>query len=343
MWCAKQFKSKFVNYDLSSSRAALDLPGPGVVEFHYYEVGHGKNGSDRVGAVGKAAYLRGTATKDWDQTPTTIEEVASLIQRNLPGEGKADFLDVLVVPPLERPPADERRQIPLAGIQKLDSLRRLEDGRLLGSRVSCLECIANQVIGGFMSHTCAPRSCAPSVLPWSPSSPLRRRWSLVERRRVRGRCSGGCRRRSLVRMELQMRRRRRGRKMTRVRRIVMMKTPSLQAVLCGAGQLLVVLFDVTYFTMQSHFSSTCHSRTRSWYAGQVLGLLGLPEQVVRDLGKNPSGSVIVKRFGFDDLKVIRPDRLDSLGENRVDRARAAVSPEIGAGYDIALAVINGDM
>ena len=93
----------------------------------------------------------------------------------------------------------------------------------------------------------------------------------------------------------------------------------------------------------NHLAIPCHSRTRSWYAGQVLGLMDLPEQVLRDLGKNPSGSVIVKRFGFDDLKVIRPDRLDSLGENRVDRARAAVSPEIGAGYDIALAVINGDM
>ena len=53
--------------------------------------------------------------------------------------------------------------------------------------------------------------------------------------------------------------------------------------------------------------------------------------------------MVVRRFGFDDLKMIRPDRLDSLSENRVDRARAAVSEEIGRGYDIALGIINGDI
>ena len=52
---------------------------------------------------------------------------------------------------------------------------------------------------------------------------------------------------------------------------------------------------------------------------------------------------IVKRLGFDDLKVIRPDRLDSLSENRVDCARAAISEDIGKGYDIALGMINGDI
>ena len=58
---------------------------------------------------------------------------------------------------------------------------------------------------------------------------------------------------------------------------------------------------------------------------------------------NPSGSVVVKRFMFDDLKVIKPDRLDILGENKVDKAKAAVSSEIGAAYDLALATSNGDI
>ena len=238
--CAKQFKSTFVNYDLWSSRGALDLPGPGVVEFHYYEVGHGKNGSDRVGAVGKAAYIRGTATKDWNQTPTTIEEVASLIQRNLPGEGKADFLDVLVVPPHERPPANERGSIPLAGIQKLHSLRRLPDGRLLGSRVSCLECITNQVnddslfIDESRSDTCVLRSCAPSALTWSPSSPLRRRWCTMGRGRARRRRRGRSRERRVMKMAplkmMKRRKRRDRRERKRMRRMA-----SLLAVWCGAG------------------------------------------------------------------------------------------------------------
>ena len=53
--------------------------------------------------------------------------------------------------------------------------------------------------------------------------------------------------------------------------------------------------------------------------------------------------MVVRRFGFGDLKVILPDRIDSLSENRVDRARAAVSEDIGRGYDIALGFINGDI
>ena len=108
-------------------------------------------------------------------------------------------------------------------------------------------------------------------------------------------------------------------------------TPFLLAVWSGLGnfQILLTSFHLT--------------RTRSWYASQVMGLVDLPEQVQKTLGKNPQGSVVVRRFGFDDLKMIRPDRLDSLSENRVDRARAAVSEEIGRGYDIALGIINGDI
>ena len=74
-----------------------------------------------------------------------------------------------------------------------------------------------------------------------------------------------------------------------------------------------------------------------------MGLPDLPAEVERSLGNNADGLLVVKRFHFDDFKVIRPDRLDILGENRIDRARAAVSVEIGVGYDIALAVINGDI
>ena len=53
--------------------------------------------------------------------------------------------------------------------------------------------------------------------------------------------------------------------------------------------------------------------------------------------------MVVRRFGFDDLKVILPDRIDSLSENRVDHARVAVSEDMGQGYDIALGFINGDI
>ena len=41
--------------------------------------------------------------------------------------------------------------------------------------------------------------------------------------------------------------------------------------------------------------------------------------------------------------MIRPGRVDHLAENRVDRFCAAVSEEIGAAYDVALAIQNGDI
>ena len=72
-------------------------------------------------------------------------------------------------------------------------------------------------------------------------------------------------------------------------------------------------------------------------------MLDLPARVHQLLGNNTTGSIVVKRFGFDDLKVIKADRVELLAENRVDRHRAAVSSEIGVGYDIALANLNGDI
>ena len=74
-----------------------------------------------------------------------------------------------------------------------------------------------------------------------------------------------------------------------------------------------------------------------------MGLPDLPAEVQRSLGNNADGFLVVKWFHFDDFKVIRPDRLDIIGENRIDHARAAVSVEIGIRYDIALAIINGDI
>ena len=74
-----------------------------------------------------------------------------------------------------------------------------------------------------------------------------------------------------------------------------------------------------------------------------MGLLDLPGKVQQQLGSNPAGSLVVKRFIIGDFRVIRPGRVDHLAENRVDQFRAAVSEEIGAAYDVALAIQNGDI
>ena len=91
------------------------------------------------------------------------------------------------------------------------------------------------------------------------------------------------------------------------------------------------------------FVTDCFFRLRSWHPAIVMGLLDLPVAAQQQLGRNPDSKVVVKRFGMDDLRIVQPGRLEPLGENRVDKFRAAVSPEIGAAYDIALATQSGDI
>ena len=139
-------QSRYTVHHLYTAPQSLGLLGGDIwVEHHYYEVGHGKNESDRLGAVGKTAYLRAMTGRGWNETPTSMEEIATLIMANLPGKGKDEFLDVVVVPPLQRP--THHGEIPVPCIQKLHSLTRLPDGRILGRYLSCHECIAIQVRG----------------------------------------------------------------------------------------------------------------------------------------------------------------------------------------------------
>ena len=56
----------------------------------------------------------------------------------------------------------------------------------------------------------------------------------------------------------------------------------------------------------------------------MVGLLDLPQEVQKQLGRNPSGSVVVRRFYIEDLKVIKPGRLQHLAENHVDKYYTAI-------------------
>lgn len=75
----------------------------------------------------------------------------------------------------------------------------------------------------------------------------------------------------------------------------------------------------------------------------MVGLLDLLQEVQKQLGRNPSGSVVVRRFYIEDLKVTKPGRLQHWAENRVDKYCAAISDEIGIAYDLALATLHGDI
>ena len=71
--------------------------------------------------------------------------------------------------------------------------------------------------------------------------------------------------------------------------------------------------------------------------------MDIPEETRRILGQSTMGEVVVRRFYFDDLKIIKPEKISLLGQYRVDHYRAAKSHEIGIAYDIALAKQNGDI
>ena len=84
------------------ARQQLGLADGGRLEHNYYEQGHGKNQSDRLGAVGKQAYLRGMAGKNHGETPTTMEDIARIMRDNLPCQGKETSVTrVVVLPPLD--------------------------------------------------------------------------------------------------------------------------------------------------------------------------------------------------------------------------------------------------
>ena len=95
------------------ARQQLGLADGGRLEHNYYEQGHGKNQSDRLGAVGKQAYLRGMAGKNHGETPTTMEDIARIMRDNLPCQGKE------------------------TSVTRVTRISRLQDGRIIGSTLSC--------------------------------------------------------------------------------------------------------------------------------------------------------------------------------------------------------------
>ena len=75
----------------------------------------------------------------------------------------------------------------------------------------------------------------------------------------------------------------------------------------------------------------------------MVRLVDLPEEVQKIVKKNTMDCIVVKRFLYNDYKVVKSSRVEALGENRVDKYRASVSQEIGAAYDIVVATLNGDI
>ena len=92
--------------------------------------------------------MSGVARETWDDSLVTMDQILSMMQRNLPGTYMSDeteFIDFVVVPRLERPDR-ELGEIPVKGIQKLHSLVRTDDGKILGLPLTCQECLVQKVL-----------------------------------------------------------------------------------------------------------------------------------------------------------------------------------------------------
>ena len=61
------------------------------------------------------------------------------------------------------------------------------------------------------------------------------------------------------------------------------------------------------------------------------------------LTKAKQPSLFVRRFGLDDIKLVPIGRIKMLGQNKVDRQWASKTTEIGDAYNMAVAIMRGDI
>ena len=77
--CASQFNSRFTMHKLSTAPESLGLQDQATVVWQYFETGEGKNLSDTVGAIVKAAYQK-AAGINRDTTARSAAEIIELIK-----------------------------------------------------------------------------------------------------------------------------------------------------------------------------------------------------------------------------------------------------------------------
>ena len=69
----------------------------------------------------------------------------------------------------------------------------------------------------------------------------------------------------------------------------------------------------------------------------------VPPALANLLTKAKVPSIFVRRLLVDDVKLCQVRRVELLGTNKVDRERAAKTPEIAEAYGMAVAVLRGDV
>ena len=73
------------------------------------------------------------------------------------------------------------------------------------------------------------------------------------------------------------------------------------------------------------------------------GILGYPGIPLEPAPKVETPSLFVRRLEEDDIKLVAVKRIKLLGMNKVDRERAEKTEGIQRGYNMAVAMLRGDV
>ena len=93
--CASQFKSRYTMGKLAGAVEGLGLQEDATVTWQFFETGEGKNSSDSLGAITKAAYHKASAVNR-ETTARTAREVIDLIKTEVKDDMKVlSFLEPL--------------------------------------------------------------------------------------------------------------------------------------------------------------------------------------------------------------------------------------------------------
>jgi hypothetical protein len=147
--CYGQYKSCFVVFDLLNCQKAIS-PNLEQVTYNFFESNEGKNLSDTLGSIGKAAFRRSS----WRTTDGVVdlEQIRTRMENGLCKKdgriGNFSFFHILTVPPTTR--CDIKPYVKIQGISKVHCLRRRADGTVLNLRFPCGDCTTS-----FLCLACA--------------------------------------------------------------------------------------------------------------------------------------------------------------------------------------------
>lgn len=270
------------------------------------QVGEGKNLSDLLGAMFKLAYLRAVACSDPTAASSqTIADIISLTRPKLAeSSSKFNFIEMIEVEPILRPKQEEDKGIVVKGIQKQHHFTRTTEGELVARPIPCSSCI-------LADQLCAICLKLEKVsLVEVPRKQMKKKEQELENPEVEfeaaGEGDGGASDASDPEDGEEE------------------GAEDEEEEELGPG-------SVVWARLLRHHPAT------------VLAPGEVPPGLSSLITKAKVPSLFVRRFLVEDIKLVQVKRVELLGTNKLDRERAAKTPEIGEAYGMAVAVLRGDV